>query len=246
MMDVKSELRVLQVFEAFADAGKPLSITELAERIGSAQSSCFNLVKGVERSGYLYALKARGALYPTRRIYDVAQRIMAADSVSPAIRARLAALRDEVGESVCLAKRRDAVVVYLDVSESPQSIRFTVEIGETRPLHANSMGKAILASLPDAERAAVLAKLDYARLSEKTITSASALEADIEQGRRRGWFSNFGETARDALAAALPVRIAGELYGMAIVGPHYRMEPVLESHVSALRAACREIEGGLA
>lgn len=243
-MDLKSESRVLQLFEAFADAGKAMSITELAERIGFAPSSCFNLVKAVERSGYLYAVKARGALYPTRRIYDVAQRIMAADAISPAIRARLAALRDEVGESVCLAKRRDAVVVYLDVAESAQSIRFTVEVGDTRPLHANSMGKAILSSLPDAERAAVLAKLEYPMLSDKTLSSATALEADIELGRRRGWFSNFGETARDALAAALPVRIGGELYGMAIVGPHYRMEPLLEAHVAALRRACADVEAG--
>jgi IclR family acetate operon transcriptional repressor len=245
-MDIRSEVRVLNMFEAFAEARKPLSLTELAERIGIAPSTCHSLVKSVERSGYLYAAKARGALYPTRRIYDVAQQIMQNDLISPAIRARLERLRDETGESCCLAKRRDGDVVYLEVSESLQSIRFTVAVGETRPLHANSMGKAILASLPDAERAAIIAKLPYNKLSDKTLASATALEADIEQGRKRGWYSNFGETAIDALAAAMPVRIGGEWYGVSIVGPHYRMESVIVAHIKALRGAVNDIEAEVA
>jgi hypothetical protein len=214
-MDIRSEVRVLNMFEAFAEARKPLSLTELAERIGIAPSTCHSLVKSVERSGYLYAAKARGALYPTRRIYDVAQQIMQNDLISPAIRARLERLRDETGESCCLAKRRDGDVVYLEVSESLQSIRFTVAVGETRPLHANSMGKAILASSrikrwprpplwkPTSNRAASAAGIPTSARPPSTLSprqcrcaSAASGTACLSSGRTTAWSRSLSRISR--------------------------------------------------
>lgn len=240
-METRSEVRVLGLLEAFAASGRAMTLAELADSLKIPASSCFNLVKSVERCGYLYAAKARGALYPTRKIFDVAQAIFASDAVTPAMRERLASLRDECGETVCLAKRQGAEVVYLEAFESAQSIRFSVHVGETRPLHANSMGKAILAQLAPAERRKVLGTLDYKAFSQNTLPSAQALEADIETGRQRGWFSNFGETAPEAIAAALPLRIAGEWYGASIVGPASRMQARLAPHVDALRLAVADM-----
>jgi DNA-binding IclR family transcriptional regulator len=240
-MDTKSEIRVLSLFEAFAELKRPLTLTELSESLGIPASSCFNLVRGIEHRGYLYAARARGALYPTRRLFDVARAIFASDVVSPAVRARMETLRDDVEETTCLAHRRGKEVVYLEVHESPHSIRFSVKVGETRDLHSNSMGKAILASMPPDERGQLLKTLSYRKHSPRTISTAAALERDIEAGRKRGWYSNFGETAADALAAAVPVRIGGETYGLGFVGPHYRVEPHLDRYVKALARAAADI-----
>ncbi len=245
-MDLKSEIRVLNLFELFAEVGRAMPLTELAERMGIPASSCFNLVRGVEQRGYLYAAKARGALYPTRRLYDVAKSILDNDVVTPAIRARMAALRDEAGETVCLAQRRDREVVYLEVHESHHSIRFMVGVGDTRDLHSNSMGKAILATLTPAERARVLQGLSYRRHSPRTLVTPEALEADIEKGRARGWWGNEGETAPDALAVAVPVRIGAEWYGVSVVGPAARMSPSLDSLVQALRETAADISSARA
>jgi len=240
-MDAKSEVRVLSLFEAFADTGRPMSLSELAERLGIPTSSCFNLVRAVEQRGYLYAARARGALYPTRRLFDIAKAVFEHDAVSPAIRSRMAALRDEVGETVCLAQRRDKEVVYLEVQESPQSIRFIVNVGDVRDLHSNSMGKAILSTMAKEARERLLASLSYRRYTPRTLRSASELEADIERGQERGWYGNSGESAPEALACALPVRVRSEWYGLAIVGPSQRMEPKLKRHLTALRTAARDI-----
>jgi DNA-binding IclR family transcriptional regulator len=232
---------VLSLFETFAKLGRPMQISELAEHLGAPISSCFNLVRAVEKRGFLYSAKARGALYPTRRLYDVARSILERDAVSPQMRERMAQLRDQVGETVCLAQRRIKEVIYLEVFESHHSIRFAVHVGDTRALHANSMGKAILSRLVPSDLALVLPGLSYERFSPNTLTSPEALAADIERGRERGWYSNFGETASDALAAAVPVRIGPDWYGLSIVGPESRMRPKLERHLGALFDAARDI-----
>lgn len=242
-MDAKSEARVLGLFEAFAEAGRPMSLSELAERLSIPASSCFNLIKAIEKRGYLYSAKPRGGLYPTRRLFDMAKAVFEQDVVSPSIRSRMAKLRDEVGETVCLAQRRDNEVVYLEVQESPQSIRFIVHVGDTRDLHANSMGKAILSTMTDEARARLLEGLTFHRHTARTLRNARELEADIARGRKRGWFGNAGESAPDALACAVPVRIGSEWYGLAIVGPNHRMEPAMKRHLAALRVAAEDISG---
>jgi DNA-binding IclR family transcriptional regulator len=241
MMDLKSEVRVLGLFEMFAAFGRPMQISELAEHLGAPVSSCFKLVRAVEERGYLYSARARGALYPTRRLYDLGKAILENDVLSPRIRRRIAELRDRVGETVCLAQRRDKEVVFLEVMESTHSIRFSMSVGDTRAVHANATGKAILSTLPAGEFQRVLESLSYERFTPNTLATAEALAADIERGRARGWYGNAGETVADALAMAVPVRIGADWYGLAIVGPTYRVEPELSQHLNALFEAARDI-----
>ena len=239
--DLKSELRVLSLFELFAAAGRPMQVTELAERLGAPVSSCFKLVRAVEERGYLYAPRARGALYPTRRLYDLGRVILDHDPIPARVREHIAALRDAVGETVCLGVRRGKDLEFLDVAESPHAIRFNLSVGDTRSLHANATGKAVLSTLPPAELRRALGSLHYERHSASNLTTPVALAADIDRGRERGWFVNAGEAVADAMAIAVPVHIGGDGYGLGIVGPTYRMEPLLDRHLQALRVAADEI-----
>lgn len=230
------------MFELFAQIGRPMQISELAGHLGVPISSCFKLVRAVEQRGYLYSPRARGALYPSRRLYDVGKAILENDVLSPRIRGRIAALRDQVGETVCVGQRRDAEVVFLEVAESMHPIRYSVGVGDTRALHVNAMGKAILSTLPPGELQRVLGSISYERFAPNTLTTAEALAKDIEASRSRGWYGNFGEAVADALAIAVPVRIGANWYALAIVGPTYRMEPELARHLQALFDAAREID----
>lgn len=241
-LDSKSEVRVLGLFELFADQGRPLSLSDIAAHLAIPVSSCFNLVRAVEERGYLYAARPRGPLYPTRRLYEVAKSVLEGDVVTEEIRACLATLRDKTGETVCLGCRKDAFVLYLDVEESMQSIRFSVRIGDRRDLHSNSIGKAILSTMSPDELQACLTGLSYQRHTSNTLRSPKELADDIERGRSAGWYANRGESAPDALACAVPVRLRGNWYGVAIVGPASRMDAKLTKHLTALRAAARAIE----
>jgi DNA-binding IclR family transcriptional regulator len=116
-----------------------------------------------------------------------------------------------------------------------------MSVGDTRAVHANATGKAILSTLPAGEFQRVLESLSYERFTPNTLATAEALAADIERGRARGWYGNAGETVADALAMAVTVRIGADWYGLAIVGPTYRVEPELSQHLNALFEAARDI-----
>ena len=237
-MNVKTAGRTLDLFEAFARERKPLSLSQLARAIGAPVSSCFGIVRTLEARGYLYEVKARGGFYPSKLLFEHARVIASHDPLAERFVPLLEKLRDQTGETVLLSKRLDRQAVYLEVLESPNSIRYGPKVGEFRPLHASASGKALLGGLAPAVRNDL--SNEAAALTSRTITSRAALEADLEQGRARGWYVTRGETVADLMAVGVPVAVNGEIYSVALAGPMQRMDSALKRHaklLTELRAA---------
>lgn len=239
---MKSAERVFDLYEHFADVQEPLSLSELARGLSMPVSTCFNLVRTFERRGFLYSADARRGLYPTKRMLQLAQVLAQNDPLGPAVTECLLNLRDQTGETVVMAKRRNDQVVFLDVQESLHPIRYSVRVGEVRPVEANSMGKALLSLLPRKELEALVKGLKFKSLTERTMRSARQYLADIEASQDRGWFLNDGESSVDLIAMAAPLKINSEEFAIALAGPRSRVEPKMDQCVSHLLAACRSIQ----
>lgn len=233
-MNVKTAGRTLDLFEAFAREGKPLSLSQLARAIDAPVSSCFGIVRTLEARGYLYEVKARAGFYPTKLLFEHARAIASRDPLAERFVPSLEKLRDQTGETVLLSKRVDRQAVYLAVLDGLHSIRYSPKVGEFRPLHASASGKALLGSLAPALRNELLEGMKLPRVTSRTITSRAALEADLEQGRARGWYVTHGETVADLMAVAVPVAASGEIYSVALAGPMQRMEGALKRHAKLL------------
>jgi len=240
-MKIKSADRTLRVFEGFSEIGRPATLSELARYLGIPVSSCSGLLQTLEQRGYLHAVEPRSTYYPTNRLLQVAREIADHDPLTSRISPVLEKLRDETGESVVLAKRRGAKVLYLDVVESRSDIRYVAHVGETRDLHASSLAKALLSVMPDAERASLLKRLEYRRLTPKTLGTPKALEASIAADRRRGCYVNFGESVADLYAIARPLIVDGKAYAIAVIGPGKRIEDNQQRVFAALEKACKAV-----
>jgi DNA-binding IclR family transcriptional regulator len=233
-MDVKLVARTLDLFELFAVEQRPLPLTELARLMNVPVSSCLALARTLVSRGYLYEVRKRGGYYPTRRLALLATAINAVDPVVEMLHSRLVALRDASGETAVLGKIHGTAVVYLDVVESNKAIRYTRASGEQRPLHANSIGKAIFAELtPDAQQA-LGAKLSFDRYTEATVADLSALVEQCHVAKARGWAANLGESEPELSALAVAIVVGSDLYGISIVGPSQRIEKDQQAHAVEL------------
>ncbi len=231
--------RTLHVFEGFSEIGRPATLSELARYLKIPVSSCSGLLNTLEQRGYLHAVEPRSTYYPTNRLLQVARGIADHDPLTSRISPLLEKLRDETGETVVLAKRRDDKVLFLDVVESRSNIRYVAHVGETRLLHASSLGKALLSVMPDAERTRVLQQLVFRRLTAKTLRTPKALETSIKIDRRRGCYVNFGESVPDLYAIARPLIVDGKTYAIAVIGPGKRIEDNQKRLFVALEKACK-------
>lgn len=245
-MDVKTAGRTLHLFEVFTAERRPLSLSDLARAINAPVSSAFALVKTLESRGYLHALNSRRVFYPTRKMLANAAAIARHDPLLLRVMPVLESLHQATGETVILARRASDRVVYVEVLESPHSVRYTANAGDLQYLHASAAGKAILSRLARPERAQLLAGLDLRPVTPDTITGRAALEREIAASATRGWFRNRGENIADVMAVAAPVSVDGECYAISVAGPIHRFERHLDRHVNDLLDAGRRLDTGVA
>lgn len=240
--NVKTADRTLDLFELFAREQRPLNLSRIAERLEIPVSSAHGLIKTLQARGYLFELSRREGYYPSSRLPTVADAIAAATPVTRLVAPVLGALRDATHESVVLAKRQGERVVYLEVFETDESVRFSPVVGETKPIHATASGKAILSRLAPEALEALLGRLKLTPITELTVTSARELRDQIERGRRKGYWAVAGENTRDLMAIAAPVRIGAEVFAVVVGGPPQRFRAALPGHAEKLLRACAELE----
>jgi IclR family acetate operon transcriptional repressor len=246
-MNVKTAGRTLDLFELFARELRPLRLTEVADLMEVPVSSCFQLLKTLEERGYVYALKLK-SYYPTKQLLQHAKAIASHDPIAVLLGPALERLRDETGETVILGQRSHKDVMMLEVVESPHLIRFTGHPGAVREMHCSALGKALLGQMTAQERDECLPADPLPKRTSATVTSRSALDAELRRSSKRGWYEVRGESVLELHAVAVPLRVGASRLALCLAGPVTRFAPQREVHAQALLAAAREIEqqyGGL-
>jgi IclR family transcriptional regulator, acetate operon repressor len=231
--------RTLDLLELFAAEKRPLSLSDIARLMKIPVSSCHDVLQAMLSRGYLYELAPRAGYYPTMRLHRLGRTISEHDPVLQRADVLLRALRDELGESVLLAKVAGLEAHYLLVFESTHSLRFRAEVGDAvRSLYSTSAGKALLGSLDATALDGILASVRIPRMTDRTITSTTDLRHDIERGRARGWYLNQGESQEAATALSATFRWGSAVYVVTIAGPSSRLDHRLEPAAALLTAAC--------
>jgi IclR family acetate operon transcriptional repressor len=160
-------------------------------------------------------------------------------------RPALDALMRRTGESAFLTTLAadTAAVVFIDVVETDQLIRYTVNVGQRSPLHATANGKAILAALPEGERDDILRTLPLKRYTDRTLTTLPALRASLDDIRAAGVCVSVDEIVRGAsgVAAAVYDRDGGVAGACAVGGPTDRVKPRLRQLIADVKATARTI-----
>ena len=124
-----------------------MTLSELASRIGAPVSELpLALVRTLRNRGYLYTVSGRSLLYPTKKLLEGRDRDRHQRSRSlPSWARSLADLRERTAETASSsASGLDTRVVYLEVLEGPQTIRYAAQPGRIIPLHSSAIGKAML------------------------------------------------------------------------------------------------------
>ena len=237
----RSALRSLDVFEAFRQAGRPLSLSEVARLTDIPVSTCHGVVRSLQQRGFLYNLSSK-EMYPTRKLWELAHEIDAHDPVAARLAPALTALRDATNETTILGTRLGDAVMYLLVIESEQSIRYSSRAVEIKALHSSSIGKTMLGSLEETALSDWLAAHPLPRITDRTITAARRLKNDLDVSRARGYYVTRGENVADVMALAAPVRIGTQTLGVAIAGPMHRMDPNEPMLASKLRQCVQSME----
>lgn len=107
----------------------------------------------------------------------------------------LLGIRDKMTETYGLSvldkKRLKNLIIYS--VRGPDYICFSFKDKTATPLHTSAPGKALVAHLPEKQRAALIGKLTFDRLTPNTITDRAAFEKRLAHIRRVGYSTDIAE-----------------------------------------------------
>jgi IclR family acetate operon transcriptional repressor len=183
--NIQSVDRALFLLESIADAGGETTLTDLSHRTGLNISTCHHLLATLVQRGF--AAKVAGRLYALGpRILHLGHACRQVDLPRRA-QSYLEAVNRATGETVHLAAVQGDAVVTLAVREARHAVRVdTGRIGKIAAPHATSVGKAILAWLPEDEMRRILAG-GLKRCTPNTITDPDELAKSLRYVRRDGY-----------------------------------------------------------
>lgn len=202
---VTAVARALGILENVDGGVRGTGITELSRRLGLGKSTVHRLCATLEHHGYLVRDPGTGRYRLSLRVFQIGSHALDALDLPARAMPALEALGAATEETVHLAVLDGAEVIFIGKVESPRPLRLYSQVGRRCPAHCTAVGKVLLANAGSAQRALVAAR-PLKRYTPKTITSAPALERELDEVRRRGYAVDEEEFEDGIRCIAAPVR----------------------------------------
>lgn len=203
MRTIDRQAALLEVLARSPQQGA--SLRSLAADVGLAPSSTHRLLRGLVDVG-LASQEPAGQGYRLghtllRLAGAYLERVGFADLMLPYL--------DEVtratGTVAFSAVRDGDTIICTSVRAPRETTNFYVRIGKILPWHASAAAKALIHTLDDATLRRRLGDHVERRYTARTLTDVDAIIADLERGKRRGYWECVEELEPGVYAVAAPV-----------------------------------------
>lgn len=197
----------LAVLAAFDPDHPTMAVAELAERAGLNRASAYRIVSLLEEFGFLQRLDQDGrrTYRPGLRVLTLGRTALESLELPSIALPYLQELWQECGQTVNLACLDDTYSLILLRLKTTDIVNIRLFVGSRLPAHCTSVGKAIMAWLPDQELEQLIARIDFGKLTERTVDSPDQLRQQLVEVRRRGLAVSDQELAVGLRAVAAPV-----------------------------------------
>jgi len=233
---VQSLTRAFALLEVLARSDEAVPLADIAAEAGFAVPTAHRLLRTMLDLGYVRQLDSRHyALGPA--LIALGER--ATPRLADRARAQLVHLEGAAQETANLAVLDGDLVTYIAQVPSRHRMRMFTEVGRRVLPHASGVGKAMLATLPEARVRALIARTGLPEYTPTTLTDPDALLADLRETRRRGFAIDDGEQEVGVRCIAVAIPGAVPPAAVSISGPATRMtDAIVETATTELvRAA---------
>jgi IclR family transcriptional regulator, KDG regulon repressor len=244
----RAPVRSMQAIQILATAREGLTLAALSAALKLPKTSLLHLLQALEAAHYVKREKGVFQLGAGSR--QLAALIGTGDGFPSASREVMHELLEQTRETVLLGRFADGHTAarYFERLPSPQTMRFTPDLHEDRPLYCTAMGKVLLAYAPEAETQAWLKSATFERFTPRTVRSRKALRKELSRVRAQGIALSADEMFEGGAALATPVfDNAGDIrMALVIAAPSARLLPRSAAWAELLKKGAARLSGLLA
>ncbi len=221
-----------------------VSLTELALRVGMPPSTAHRMLTTLQKHGFAEFNDSTQEWAIGLEAFRVGSAYLNRTNLVEAARVTMRNLTEETGETANLAIADNGDVVFLSQVETHEPIRAFFHPGTRGHMHASGIGKALLANIPRYQVEKILQAKGCPEFTHKTLSSPSALFADLDQTKKRGWSFDDEERYLGMRCVAAPIfNSFGEaIAGISVSGPTVRFPDISIAEIGPrVRRAADEI-----
>lgn len=241
---IPTTLRLLLVIEQIAEAGVPVTPTDVNAHMGLPKPTIHRLFSTLEEENFVQRDLDGRTYSPGPRLRRMAGGILSSLRIRTARQAILRRLSREIGETCNIALPDRDAMTYVERVETEWPLRIQLPIGTRVPFYCTASGKMYLASLARNHLGKYLAATDLERRTPNTITDRAALMNEIETVRRQGYALDREEFMDSMIAIAVPVLDVNErlMVTLSFHAPSQRFDPDRAmAWLPSLRAAAEDL-----
>jgi len=221
-----------------------VGLSELARRCSLPTSTAYRLLTDLYSLGFISFDEGSRNYALGLAVFKLSHAVSAVQGLSEIARPAMQRVSEVTGETCLLSVLDGREIVYIERTNSSVPVQITAQIGRRSPMHCTSMGKALLAFQPDAEKKEILGQLRLERFTPSTIVTRRQLVRELEQVRQRGYAVADEEYDLGIRAVGVPVfdTHGRPAAAICVSAPAYRTpREKLETLVPALQEAAATI-----
>ena len=245
---VRSLARGLDVIKAFGPESPQMTLSEVARATGLTRAAARRFLITLAELGYARSDGREFSLRP--KVLELGYAYLAGLSLNEVAAPHLEDLVAQTRESSSVAVLDGEEIVYVVRVPTKRIMTAAINVGTRFPAYATSMGRVLLAHLPDDQLDDYLSSTSLEPITKRTVTDPGRLREILRAGRAQGFVMTDQELEEGLRSAAVPIRDAnGTVVAAMNVSTHasrVNMEELRRNLLPQLIDTARLIEGDLA
>jgi IclR family transcriptional regulator, pca regulon regulatory protein len=201
---VQSLERGLAVIRAFDAEHRELTLSDVARATGLTRATARRSLLTLVNLGYMTVIDGRFSLRP--RVLELGYPYLSSLGLPELAPPHMERLVAQVNESSSISVLDDTDVVYVVRVPTRRIMSITLSVGSRLPSYCTSMGRVLLAGLPDSELGRLLERIELRPLTPRTITDVDELRQVLARARQRGYALTDQELEAGLRSIAVPIR----------------------------------------
>jgi IclR family pca regulon transcriptional regulator len=196
--------RGLAVLRAFSDQKRHLTIAQISHKTGIPRAAVRRCLHTLRQLGYADANENEFFLKP--KVLTLGYSYLSSTPLTVSTPPYLNNISRALNESCSLAVLQDNEVLYVARSATSRIMSVSLNTGSRLPAYCTSLGRALLAHLPDDALDAYLREVKLKAFTEHTVVSAKRLRQILVEVRNAGYALAEEELELGLRSIAVPVR----------------------------------------
>ena len=216
---VQSLERGLAVIQAFSAANPRLTLSDVARATGLTRAASRRFLLTLQHLGFVDSDDREFFLTP--RILRLGYTYLSSTPFWDLAQTHIEDLVDRIHESSSISVRDRDEIVYVARVPTKRIMTISLAVGSRLPMYPTSMGRVVLAGMPDDEVDAYLERSELRALTTRTVVDPAALRAIVQDVREQGWALVDQELEDGVRSVAAPLHDAnGRVLGAVNLSAH--------------------------